>query len=524
MPLCDTVTVRAGGVLYVHDTHQQTQRSSESGSRQPCKPHGHVQVTKTAFLRLASCNADACDSHQTYGRTDCDLHSSVWKSPPKQWSSKGRERLESVSTNSSGRADREGGRSREGDRDVITALQWPSQTDQIGQKGPTGQEVASPNSDSARVQSSLNEPAGYHSSDAGGGSGSRQQHLGLSSPQAALEEAVQRQQKLYDEQMHRKSMGSQTNSSSAGAWQESASSSGRGGLWYTVSRNEIQKPAGASNSEQGRWGADGSFPALEKSPPPLEISQAPRGQNEELATRERSMPRDTGISSQVEVVAIGLVICNKQISVVSSSGNGSTPCGGSSAEATSHRVTLDLVQVQRILPNSPASRCEAIAVGDEILAVNSFSCRGRSCHEVVSYMTPMNTHLAGQHVKPVHIISRRCSSTRSLRPRETLCHTSIVASSEKFSSHANTVSDFLPAMQKENDVNAGLSASLSAVEEALSGKMLTPRDGPAPRSLLPGLRKSVYDTTWRTFPLISLFVSAGWVFFIVQWSGLHCKT
>ena len=406
---------------------------------------------------------------------------------------------------------------------MITALQWPSQTDQIGQKCATGQDDASPKSDSASAQSFFHGPAGYHRPDEVGGSESSQQHLSLSSPQAALEEAVRRQQRLYDEQIHLGGQADRTDRrtpvSSAGAWQESASSSRRGGLWYTVSRNEMQKPAGASNLEQGGGGADGCYPVLKKSPPPLEISQAPCGQNEELATRGRSMPLDTGISSRVEVAAIGLVICNKQISVVSSA-NGSPSSGGTSAGATQHTVTVGLMQVQGILPNSPASRCEAIAVGDEILAVNSISCRGRTCDEVVSYMTPMKTHLAGQlqHVKPVHIISRRCSSTRSLRPRETLCHTSIVPISEQFSGHANTVSDFLPAMRSENNVNAGLSASLSAVEEALSDKMLMPRDGSAPRSLVPGVRKSAYDTTWRTFPLISLSVSAGLGFYVLQWA------
>ena len=70
MPRGDTVTVRAGGVLHVHDAHKQAQRSSESGPRQPCKPYWHVQVINAAFSRAAPYNVDTCDSHQTECKTD----------------------------------------------------------------------------------------------------------------------------------------------------------------------------------------------------------------------------------------------------------------------------------------------------------------------------------------------------------------------------------------------------------------------------------------------------------------------
>ena len=469
---------------------------------------------------------------------------SVWKSPTKQWSeNKGPERLESTSTDSSGprSADREGDRSRL--KHIFAAVQFPSQTGKVVQKDSPRMATANDalESERQRLPGSSHEEGESHGMEnaARGGEGARaalevpvwnatrQQEPHSDLRHEALQEAVQRQQRLYDEQMSRDSAVSDFEPSPSESTRPvSTLSSGRGSGGYTRAPTDMQL-AYSQRSEQSVRDPEiqSQYRAHhEASPSPLEISQVPRALNQELAGTQETMAGDA--DSLVEVAALGLVICNKTISVISPV-NGASPGArspGGTIYGMRRAVTVGLVQVHGILPNSSASRCDGLGVGDEILAVNSLSCRGRSCREVVSYLTPISTNLAGQvqYIKPVHIISRRCSGMRGLRPRETLCHSSIVAGGEQFSRHPNSSPDWLPVMRPNqrtsmNDLpNTGLSASMGAVEEALFQKM---RDKPTARSLVPGERKSLYDTTWRTFPLISLSVSP----FCMQCGQRICK-
>ena len=146
-----------------------------------------------------------------------------------------------------------------------------------------------------------------------------------------------------------------------------------------------------------------------------------------------------------ELPGLGLVVCNIPLSVVFRENGLSHDNLGT--RINNQKASAGMMIVQRVLPNSPASKCDAIAVGDEILSINSICCRGRMWQDLVVYMSP-SMRSAGNHEarvsvpppllgrspksrKCVHIISRPSSviSRGSLR-QETLCHASLVVEEE----------------------------------------------------------------------------------------------
>jgi hypothetical protein len=245
----------------------------------------------------------------------------------------------------------------------------------------------------------------------------------------------------------------------------------------------------------------------ETSPSPREISQTPRG------VTKQSLEEETELGSGIP--GLGLVIVNKTISVVSQGIEQALKNGGAAGkrEGGGYTMTVASVQVQRIMSNSPASRCDAIAAGDEILAVNSLCCRGRNVKEVSQHISPLCdalNHFGGsQPAKPVHILSRQCLVTSDGTRRETLSHASLVPDDQPRNS-ITSVPAALQAHTNENDTG-GLCASLGALEEALYEKLLTPREQAlTPRTAFSGARsarRGGYETTWRSFPSISQSVS-----------------
>ena len=291
----------------------------------------------------------------------------------------------------------------------------------------------------------------------------------LPSPLKAALEAVQRQQKLHDEQ-------------------EYLNQPGYGSKLHTQSRSQV-----------------------------CEISQIPQGANQELASQRQMIPPKSKKESEGEVPGLGIVFCNKNVIV--SSGQKTSPGGLFIMEGTEDQksaVKVDHVQIKRIIPNTPASMCDAIAAGDEVLAVNSVCCRGKKWQHIVALSVTsvhsLNEHFGrSQPIKPLHIISRQCSSTSRGNRRENLCHSSIVCNEGL--DHRTDAFDYFSFTRSsrsgDNEPDIGLCASLDAVEEALYDKVLTPRDkGNTTCTTGPGgnVRKDGYQTTWRCFPMISFSV------------------
>jgi len=242
-------------------------------------------------------------------------------------------------------------------------------------------------------------------------------------------------------------------------------------------------------------------------PPPCEISQAP---SQGLANQQFASDPEMDAEAGSQVPGLGLVICNKYVSI---SSPGTLPPGMSSSELP-HDMTVGLAHIKKILPHSPASRCDALAAGDEILAVNSFCCRGRTLEEIALYMTPtpnLHDHFGRpQPAKPVHIISRQCSSaSRGGLRRESLFHASIVIDEPNYPEDlAELLYDTQRGFPRDED-SMDLCASLGALEEAVFDKVLTPQEkGLTSRPAAPGrgVRHDGYQTTWRSFPMISLSV------------------
>lgn len=244
----------------------------------------------------------------------------------------------------------------------------------------------------------------------------------------------------------------------------------------------------------------------ETSPSPREISQTPQGVTKQNLEEE--------IQPGSEIPGLGLVIVNKTISIVSQGIEQALKYGAAAGrrEVWQYDMTVASVQVQRIMPNSPASSCDAIAAGDEILAVDSLCCRGRNVQEVLQHMRPLCdplTHFRGsQPAKPVHILSRQCLVTFDGTRRDSLSHASLVPD-DQARNPITSVPATLQAHTNENDPG-GLCASLGALEEALYEKLLTPREQAlTPRTAFSGGRSAKrggYETTWRPFPSISLSV------------------
>ena len=116
-----------------------------------------------------------------------------------------------------------------------------------------------------------------------------------------------------------------------------------------------------------------------------------------------------------EVPGLGLVVGNKSLILERATERGLT-----------QNVTVCLVQIQQILPNSIASMCEAMSPGDEILSVNSMCCRGHKWEAIASIMTPGRLPTRQQTASRVHIIVRQCQGTaRTMLRREALYHASL---------------------------------------------------------------------------------------------------
>ena len=179
------------------------------------------------------------------------------------------------------------------------------------------------------------------------------------------------------------------------------------------------------DSLTGMYRAPPGYFDKEASPPPREISLSPQ----DVSRRERDPSTQEEGVSVGEIPGIGLTVQNKNISLLPDAG---APLLGQEEHGQGSRpvFTVSLLQIRNIFPNSPASRCDVMSPGDEILAVNSLCCRGRHWQDIVEHLSP-TTGIHGrfgcrpmQPLQVVHIISR------CVRRREVLYHASIVQDEE----------------------------------------------------------------------------------------------
>jgi len=506
-----------GRLLHL-DTERQAPPAAQHKSRQPCRFLWHLQVH--CLLRLLQTTWHAqLTSHAQLTLACCG---SVWKTPTKQWSaSKSRDSFStggSSDSSSKGSGSREQSHFREEElNDASFARDWepghheehisqkPYHQDNVAQKqGKSCAYVGTSELTSALEGLGVNShgisdtrgdfPVENGSASAAGASPElklpsgpilsphRQSAIRFPHRQSAFE-AVMLQQKLYEEMMR----------------QEHGTNRHTQRHLSPPPREISQAPSQGLVTQQ-----IASDPEI--SPPPRDISQAPsQGRANQQIVSGPEMHAGEGI----HVPSLGLVICNKYVSIVSS---GASPPGRLHRESPAE-MTVGLVHIKKILPHSPASRCDAIAAGDEILAVNSFCCRGRTLEEIALFMTP-TTHLhelfgPTQPAKPVHIISRRFSgASRGGLRQESLCHASIVPD-DPF--HPDSLAE-LSYDKRCGDMiedSGNLCASLGAVEEAVFDKVLTSREkGLISRPAAPvgSVRKDGYITTWRSFPMMSLSV------------------
>jgi len=527
---------------------------------------------------------------------------SVWKSPSKEWTpSKLRDGSPGSSTDSSSKkgATREPSGSHNLDLQ-LESLQWPTRNDSIARRQPPVHSDSSTHGVStdlaekwgfdlsAKSSADRNEAflPGCHRFDDANGSSDAPAAISLEVPSSAEPkqyklspalqaawEAVEKQQKLYDELQKQKKnsdtygadkgtetqpspreislaprstirewtsppsrkqdaehfevfrcaygadAGSETRPTPRDISQASRSAT-RECEWASPQSRQQDQWASLQSTQQENRNTHGEDASCGTQPTPREISLVPRSVTQEWASpQNRQHDTEVGKEQGEEVPGLGIIICNKNIPL-SVTAVSESVWPGNTARSTNTPTEVGMVQVQRILPNSPASRCDGLAAADEILAVNSICCRGLHWQEVISCTMPVSSphdHYGKQSAKPVHIISRHCPGTgmsMSAQYTDTLCHASIVPEQDaSHSMHSSIISAASqPARTFEQGMDEDILASMVAVEEALFDKVLTPHEkGLTSRPPLPGgssSQRGGYQTTWRSFPLISYSVRA----------------